>query len=334
MNLIERYLYEVGRYLPRKNRADILAELRSHLLDTLEGRVQDEAKEEDIIALLKDIGSPKQVAASYAPQGQYLIGPALYPFFRFIASIVLAAVIGAQLLAIGIAVFIGEQPANPLETLAGLLTSIPATIGSLVIVFAILQRLDVRPELDDEPWDPQSLPAIEETEMIKRGERIFGIVGGSVLLVVLTFFPEKIGVYSLPQGEFFANPVILQNLGWIILSLLAGIGLDIYLLWQGRWTAANRIARIGVNLVSITVLALLLQGHNAWLAERGAVGFLPSIQKFAADVAANWQLMGMQAYRMAFGVALVVVVIETAFIIYRLLRRALGYGGTLKAAQT
>ena len=40
MNIIDRYLHEVGRFLPRKNREDILAEIRSHLSDTLEERVQ------------------------------------------------------------------------------------------------------------------------------------------------------------------------------------------------------------------------------------------------------------------------------------------------------
>lgn len=323
MSLIDRYLHQVGRHLPRKNRADILAELRSLLIDTLEGRVQGEASEDDIVALLKEFGSPQKVAASYSTQGQYLIGPALYPLFRMIAGIVLAAVIGAQLLAFSIVVWIGEQPFNPLESLAGLLNSIPAALGSLVIVFAILQWFDVRPELDSEPWDPRSLPEIEDTETVKRGERIFGIAAGSVLLAILTFFPEKIGFFAQPEGRIFANPVILQYLSWISLSLLASIGLDIYLLWQGRWTTASRVARIAVNALSIAVLVLLLQGHNAWLAERGAAGFLSSLEKFAADVEANWQLFGMQAFRMAFGVALIVTVIETGVLVYRLLRSTL-----------
>ena len=330
MNLIDRYLHEVGRYLPRKQRADILAELRSHLIDTLEGRVQGEANEDELVALLKEFGPPQKVAASYSARGQYLIGPALYPLFRMIAGIVLAAVIGAQLVAFGVAVWIGEQPINAWETLAGMLNSIPAALGSLVIVFAILQWFDVRPELESEPWDPRSLPEIEEEQTVKRGELIFSIAVGSVLLAILTFFPEKLGFFKLPGGEFFTNPVIYQYLGWISLSLVAGIALDIYLLWQGRWTTASRVARLAVNLLSIVVLALLLQGHNAWLAERGASGFLSSIQMFAADVESNWQLFGMQAFRLAFGVALVVITIETAIQAFHLLRSAVS-GGTAPA---
>ena len=324
MNLIDRYLHEVGRNLPRKNRADILAELQSLLSDTLEGRVQGEASEDDVVALLKEFGPPQKVAASYSSQSQYLIGPSLFPLFRMIAGIVLAAVIGAQLLAFGIGIWAGTRSIEPWDALIGMLNSIPAAIGSLVIVFAILQWFDVRPEMDSEPWDPKSLPVIEELEPVSRGERVFGIAAASVILAILAVFPDKIGILRLPEGELFANPVIVQYVGWISLSLLAGIGLDIYLLWQGRWTTTSRIARLAVSFFSIAVLALLLQGHNAWLAERGVTGFIPTIEKFSSNMEANWQMLGMQVFRMAFGISLVVTALETISQLYRLVRSAIG----------
>ncbi len=40
MNLIDRYIAEVGKHLPRKNRADIEAEIRSTLEDMLDERKQ------------------------------------------------------------------------------------------------------------------------------------------------------------------------------------------------------------------------------------------------------------------------------------------------------
>lgn len=322
-SLIDRYLNEVGRYLPPKNREDILAELRSLLNDTLEGRIQDEPGEEDIVSLLKELGPPQKVAASYAPEGQYLIGPALYPLFWMIAGIVLAAVIGAQLVAFGVAVGIGGEPIDPLQTLLGILGSIPSAFGTLVIVFAILQWFDVRPETDSQPWDPRSLPEIEDEERVQRGERIAGIAAASVLLAILNIFPGMIGVYVLPEGEFFANPVLREYLGWISLALLAGIGLDLYVLWQGRWTTASRVARLAVNLLSIGVLAATLQGHSAWLAANGAGGFLESLQGLDAAGALDWQVAGMQAYRLAFGVALVVTLIEAGVQAFRMIRRVL-----------
>jgi hypothetical protein len=75
MELIERYLNETGKYLPRKNREDILAEIKSYLEDTLDERTDGKPTAEDVVTLLKESGSPRKMAASYAPEGQYLVGP-------------------------------------------------------------------------------------------------------------------------------------------------------------------------------------------------------------------------------------------------------------------
>ena len=59
MKLIERYVTEVGKHLPRKNRLDIETELRSTLEDMLEdrsqqtGRPADEALTEELLQELK-----------------------------------------------------------------------------------------------------------------------------------------------------------------------------------------------------------------------------------------------------------------------------------------
>ncbi|MFO7943048.1 MAG: hypothetical protein R6U51_01930 [Anaerolineales bacterium] len=324
MKLIDRYLHEVKRHLPRKNREDILAEMRSLLVDALESRAGDDASEEEARALLKEWGPPRKVAASYHPEGQYLIGPALYPLFRMVVGIALAAVIGAQLLAWTLAITIGREPFVLWEALAGLLNSIPMTVGSVAIVFMILQRFEVRPEMEEEDWDPSSLPQIMDTEEVKRGELIVGVVFSILVLVLLVAFPEWVGFVTLPDGTFYANPVLGRYLGWIVMSLLAGIGLNIYLLWQGRWGTVTRILRIAVNLLSIGVLALLVRAHTSWLAARDAAGFLMTLEKFPELLEEGFQLVGMHAFRLAFGVALIVTSIETVVLIYRLLKAQLG----------
>ncbi|MCJ7824421.1 MAG: hypothetical protein MUP44_05930, partial [Anaerolineales bacterium] len=282
--------------------------------------------EAEVAELLKEFGPPKEVAASYNPEGQYLIGPALYPLFRLVAGIVLAAVLGAQLLAWGVAYFIAQELVAPLEALVGLLNSIPSALGMVVIVFAILQWFEVRPEIDGEAWDPDSLPEINEAENVSRGERIFGIAMGIVILVVLVFFPESVGFMTTPGSEFFTNPVIVQYIGWISFSLLIGIGLDIYLLWQGRWGITTRIVKIAANLLSIAILFLLVQGHTAWLAIHGSSGFFAAIERFSGNIAGGWQAIGMEAFRLGFGVALIIMSLETLVMIFRLARANLKSG--------
>ena len=320
MSLIDRYIQEVGRHLPRKNRADIKAELRSSVVDTLEDRFGPEPSETEVEGFLIEFGQPREVAASYFPEGQYLIGPSLYPLFRMIAWIVVSAVLGAQVLAWGIAMLVAGESFSALEIFGSLLNSIPVSLGWLVITFIILQRFDVKPELDDEPWDPQSLPQINENEDIKRGELIFGLVFGILILVLVTFFPQWIGFVTTPGGKFYPNPVLIQYLGWIKVSLLSGIVLEIYLLWKGNWSLIPRIVKIAVNLLSIGVLALLVQGHNAWLAARESVGFFEAIEAISGIKDGGWELVGMQGFRLAFVIALIVTVIETLAMFYRMAR--------------
>jgi hypothetical protein len=324
MSLIDRYLHEIRRHLPRKNRADILTELRSSVVDAVEDRAGEESNEQATIAVLKEWGPPKEVAASYHPEGQYLIGPALYPLFRLVVGITLAAVIGSQILAWGLAIAIGREPFFPLDALMGLINSVPTAVGSVVIVFLILQWFEVRPDLEQETWDPESLPQIREAEDVKRGELIAGVIFSILVLVLLVTFPQWVGFVTTPGGRFFANPVIGRYLGWITVSLLAGIGLNIYLLWQGRWGTVSRIIKIAANLLSIVVLYLLIQGHTAWLATRDAEGFLMTLEQFPELMEEGFQLVGMHAFRLAFVVALIVTLIETLVLSYRFMKRRLG----------
>ncbi len=320
MGLLDKYIHEIGRFLPRVKRADIQAELRSSLIDTLEDRFGQEPAEDQVAELLKEFGDPRDVAGSYHPRGQYLIGPSLYPLFRMVAWIVVAAVLGAQLLAWGIAIFVAGDPFSPLEILASLVNSIPASLGWLLVTFMILQYFDAKPNLEDEPWDPHSLPEINPDQDVKRGELIFGLIFSTLILMMLTLFPQWVGFITAPGGKFYPNPVILDYLVLIQISLLANIVLDVFLLGKGRWNILTRIIKLGLEGFSIVILALLVNGHNAWLTARSAGGLFDALEAISDIADGSWELVGMNAFRLAFVVVLIVTVIEVIVTIYRLLR--------------
>lgn len=321
MTLIERYIHEVGRQLPAKNRSDIQIELRSSLEDALESKVTGEPGEADVVALLKEFGTPREVAASYYPEGQYLVGPALYPLFRMIIGVVLAAVIGAQLIAWIVSAFVAQDPVDPVRAALGLVNSLPTALGMVVIVFMLLQRLDVRPDLVKSEWDPRDLPQIEAQETVKRGERIASIIMAIIFLILLLVFQERIGFVFSFGWQTFTNPVIGQYILWISLSLLLGIGLDIYLLWKGRWDIAGRVMKIGANLFSSVILFLLVRGHNEWLAQNGVGGLFDALARLPQDLVEGGQLVGMEVFRMAFTIALIVILIETLVMVVRFAAR-------------
>ncbi|HLE14966.1 MAG TPA: hypothetical protein VI776_09470 [Anaerolineales bacterium] len=327
--LIERYIHAVGGRLPRKNRADIQAELRSLLQDSLESQAGGEPSEEDVVNMLKEFGPPEKVAASYWPEGQYLIGPRLFPLFRLVVGIALTVFAIVQLVLLGVTAVFNPQELNLLEFAGGLFNSLIYTFGMIVLVFAVLQYFDVRPGTEDEPWDPLDLPEIDEPDQIKRGELIAGIVFGLIFIAFLVFFVTgRMDTIFGRDVQFFLNPVLTTFLPLIILSFLLDTVLDVYLLWRGRWTTATRLVKIGVNLFSIYILAQLLGGHNAWLAERGATGFFSSLENLPQGItsfpAETTQILVMQAFRMAFIIALIVTAVETAGQAYRLVRRLAG----------
>ena len=320
MSLLDRYVHEVGRFLPRKNKSDIQAELRSSLVDSMEDRFGAEPSDAEVEEVLKEFGSPREVAASYHPQGQYLVGPTLYPLFRLVATIVVAAVLGAQALAWGISVFVAEGAFQPIEMLAGMFNSIPAALGWVLLVFMVLQYFGAKPELDEEPWEPKALPEINPEEDVKRVELAVGLVFNILILVLISAFPQWIGFITTPGGEFYPNPVIIRYVTLIQISLAAWIGYNIYLLWKGRQDFFTRLMAVVLNIYSAVVLTLLVTGHNVWLAARSSGGFLDAIEAIPGMMDGGWELIGMHAFRLAFVVALIVTVIEILMGIYRLIR--------------
>jgi len=326
MDLIERYVYEVGRNLPRKNRADIQVELKSTLVDTLEDRVPGEPSQEDEIQLLKEFGPPQKVAASYWPQGQYLIGPNLFPLFRMVVAIVIMVFVIVQIVLLGIGVVFDQEVLTFLSVLdifSELIGSAFTAFSIVVIVFAILQRFDVKPDEDDEEWDPQELPEIEPQDNINRGGRVAEITFSLVIIAILLFLADKIGVWVSPGTEILLNPVISNYIPLLILSIMLGIMLDVILLWRGKWETGTRMAKIGTNLFGLYVLYVLIAGHNAWLVEQGVGGFLSFLDTLSEgtfDQEATL-ILGMQAFRMAFIIAAIVVSVDTVKMVYQLVKR-------------
>lgn len=335
MELIDRYVNEVGRRLPRKNRADIQVELRSTLVDTLEARSEGEPSQEDVVTLLKEFGLPQQVAASYWPQGQYLIGPSLYPLFRMVVGIALLVFVIVQLVLLGIALVFNQEVltfTSALEIFAGMIGSVFTAFGIIVIVFAVLQRFDVKPDVDDEDWDPRQLPQIEEVDTVSRGGTVAEITFGLVIIGILLFLPDKIGFVISPGLEIVLNPVLSSYIPLLILSLLLGIALDVVLLWRGRWETWTRLAKIGTNLFGLYVLYVLITGHNAWLVQEGVGGFFSFLETLSESSFPNQEsilVLGMHAFRLAFSIALIVISVDTVKLVYQLIRRLIWRPTTL-----
>ncbi len=315
MNLIERYLQAISRELPATLRDDILKELRSSLYDALEAAGGDDASEEQVSAILKEMGSPRDVAASYYPAGQYVVGPALYPTFLTVLKVVITVMITVQVVLITLSIAVTETP-SVFDELGGLLASIPAAVGYVVLIFWGIQRTAEQPE-PEAAFDPRTLPPLEAVaEPVSRFDQFVSLIANVIGLAFLVRFAQAGGF----DVAFFDNPVIRQFLPWLAATFVVDIALDIVLLWRGRWERNTRIVGIVGNLFGLAVLYVVFQGHHAWLAEAGISQSLLGIADNRELFVTNLQAAGMVSFRFGIAVAMVIVGLETAYYVYKLIR--------------
>jgi prepilin signal peptidase PulO-like enzyme (type II secretory pathway) len=86
MGVVEDYLRAVAALLARAQREDIIAELRDLVLSRIEEQEAELGRTltlEESEAVLRETGHPVVVAARYRDGPQYVVGPALYPYWLF-----------------------------------------------------------------------------------------------------------------------------------------------------------------------------------------------------------------------------------------------------------
>ena len=272
MNLIDRYIAEVGKHLPRKQRADIEAEIHSTLEDMLEERKQAEGVVDDamIIELLKEYGAPRKVAESYVGPN-YLIGPRVYPTFELVTRIVMIVLFSLALVALGLS--IAKSSLNGPEFLKmvgesalGLLGGIITAFGNIVLVFAILERVLPAKEFEEEEeWDPAELAREPDPDRVKFGEQIGEMFFLVLFLIIFNMYPGVIGFGFFNENDWvFISPVLtdafFSYLPWINILILLQLGFNLILLRRGWWNTGLRVANIVLELAGIALAIAMLRG--------------------------------------------------------------------------
>lgn len=275
MNLLDKYVAEVGKGLPRKNRVDIETEIRSTLQDMLDERSAQTGKPADdamLSELLKEYGAPRKVAASYRP-AQYLIGPRLFPTFELVTRIVFTVLLVLALIGLGTSFanhssgpdFINALGKFVLQLFGGLISA----FGNIVLAFAILERVLPARELgvdEEKEWDPAELDKEPDPAEVKPAEPIFTIIFTLIGLLILNLYPGVIGLGFVTDGRWTFVPVLsdafFHYLPWINLLGILEIGLNAILLREGHWRTFSRIAGLTLKIGGIILAAFMLAGPS------------------------------------------------------------------------
>jgi hypothetical protein len=278
-NLIDRYVMEVGRRLPEKQRADVQLELRSALQDSLDERGLDADRAEDeakIVELLKEFGKPSHVAEGYGARN-FLIGPELQPFYWWVLRIAAFGVSIAFLVQLVIAAFNQTNVGTALSsTIGGLVNSILVSFALVTIIFAVLERFVPNLHLPAREWDPRELPEItHDREKIDILELVFEIIFTAAFIILINAMPG----WTFPADLAFAPELIekfLPFFPWITSLAVVQIALNIYLLTQGRWTPVTRWISFAEAAASVAVIAATLN-----VAPYSSVELVNSIVQFS-----------------------------------------------------
>lgn len=264
MDLIERYLEAVSGNLRPKRRAAVEAELRASILDALEARRASPESEQDVAAVLAELGEPSRVAAGYEPGRQYLIGPELYPMFRRVVKVVLTTLVGASAVGFTVSLILGglaDFRAGDIlvDTLEFTVRAAFMAVVLIVAVFAWLQRAEVRPSARRHPgerWDPRSLPAVVGPERGTRADSIAGLVATAIALVILGGIGQ-VASQAMAEAPVEIQPLIrhavIQNVMLLQIAAVLSALFHAVALIQGRWRRYTRAGRVLADAIGVFV---------------------------------------------------------------------------------
>ncbi len=209
-NLIERYVYDVTRRLPQNIREDVGTELRSNILEMINGSNE----EEEIKKVLYSMGSPRALANSYRTNKKHLISEEWMGDYLYVLKIVLI-ISGTIGLVFGFINAIQNYEANNiilvvLEILAMTISNIVSRLlGGFAIVTLIFICIDNFSDKKS-PWRVEDLPQVPKQPSLKISR------SGSIVGIVATTILGFIWVYFLYHGSFLVDFAEANENIWII----------------------------------------------------------------------------------------------------------------------
>ncbi len=243
------------------------------------------------LEILQEFGSPEKVASSY--QGErFLIGPRLYPAFIKVLQIVLPIMGVLALVGLGFSLA-RSQPAvgSILEIIAKSISEFAGAVisglGSITIIFAILERFVPDLKARQPQWDAHTLLKISPPDQVKIPELIVEFFFSGLAILIFNFYPQIIGftpsLNSLVEGGNWQDvtfipifsEVLLRYVPYMTVIWGLTIVLDGILILRGHWEPWSRWFTVGLKALGIALAAVMLVGPSliAWM----SIPWLPPV---------------------------------------------------------
>ncbi|GAA1626940.1 hypothetical protein ACFQY4_14390 [Catellatospora bangladeshensis] len=264
--VIETYVGDVVRHLPRRQRHDVGFELRSLLNEDLDGRAADSGRPADTsmaLAMLTAFGHPQEVADRYRPAGFTVIRPADAPRFARLA-------LGG--LVLQWAITLPAALTGPVRTDEwiyaatwwGRLTTWWFTWGlgsfwwpGFLITLTLISSALSRRRGETKSWTPRRTV---DRDHVNRLAIVLGLAFGMAGAAFMTALPWlAVWAPGLPQPLLDAlafDPRFLQERAvWVLPLWAAGFGVHTAVLLAGRWDRRTRLVSLALGLGWLALLS-------------------------------------------------------------------------------
>jgi hypothetical protein len=261
--LIESYVAEVVRHLPRRQRNDVGFELRSLLGEELTGRAADSGREPDTtmaLELLAAFGRPVEVADRYRPAGFTIISPADAPRFAWVAL----GGVAVQWAITLVATFSAPASGPGSDWLSRLGTWwLSAGLGAfwwpgLLVSLSIVGAAIGARRGSASEWTPRAA-AVLDRDVIRRPLLVLAIAAGMLGAAVVIALPSLSTLLpGLPQPVLdafaFDADFLSQRALWVLPLWAASFAVIIAVLVAGRWHRTTYLTSLAVNAAWLGLL--------------------------------------------------------------------------------
>jgi hypothetical protein len=144
MDLVNEYLRAVAALLPKAQRDDIVAELRDTILTRIEEREAELGRpltDDEIEAVLREVGHPVVIAARYREGPQHVVGPTLYPYWLFaVKAAIFLQVLAAVVVTVVRTLALGDFSLAFGQAIGSAITGVLVLIGAATCAAWFIER--------------------------------------------------------------------------------------------------------------------------------------------------------------------------------------------------
>lgn len=254
-DVIEAYVAEVMRRLPRKERNEIGFELRDLLTQMLAEKAHGAAPDEVVANMLRDFGTPTEVAARYHPPGAVIIPAEQTRTFALLALIGIALQWALTLPR----VFEGQPVVAWYFTWGLGAFWWPGFLVTMSLLGLFARQLGwVKPR-----WNPRTV----DPERINRNAMAFGLAWYAIGVAFMVCLPWTSALLPEPMPRIFAfDPTFLRERAPPVIVLwLGGFGTMFAAMLKGRWSKLTRRLSTAFDLGWVALLVWWMTAGDIFL---------------------------------------------------------------------